>query len=368
MNAPNANVKKPLLVVTGSSGLIGTRLIKALAGEYRIVGLDIEPPAAEAENASWLHCDLTDDESVQKVLQQLNDEHGDQIASVVHLAAYYDFSGEPSPLYRELTVEGTRRLMEGLQAFDVGQLIFSSTLLVMKSSESDEPVTASSPVEAEWDYPQSKLVTEELIKNQRGEIPTVILRLAGVYDEQCHSIPLAQQISRIYEKQLEGFMFPGDKTHGQSFIHLDDAVNCICCTIARRNDLPKHEVLVIGEEDVMSYEELQERLGELIHGKEWPTIRIPKTVAKAGAWVKDKLAASEEEAPFIKPWMIDLADQNYPVDLRRARKVLQWQPQHTLRETLPEMVSRLQSDPPKWYEVNGLPLPDHLQKESARTS
>ena len=32
--------------------------------------------------------------------------------------------------------------------------------------------------------------------NERGSIPAVSLRIAGVYDEACHSIPLAQQIAQ----------------------------------------------------------------------------------------------------------------------------------------------------------------------------
>ena len=37
--------------------------------------------------------------------------------AVVHLAAYYDFSGEPSDLYERVTVQGTLRLLNGLKAF-----------------------------------------------------------------------------------------------------------------------------------------------------------------------------------------------------------------------------------------------------------
>jgi len=42
--------------------------------------------------------------------------YGERIASGIHLAAYYDFSGEPSPLYDEITVRGTERLLRALQA------------------------------------------------------------------------------------------------------------------------------------------------------------------------------------------------------------------------------------------------------------
>jgi nucleoside-diphosphate-sugar epimerase len=275
------------------------------------------------------------------------------------LAAYYDFKGEPSSLYDELTVEGTRRVLTVLQDFEVEQFVFSSSLLVMQPAEEGEQVTETSPVEGTWDYPESKLGAEEAIRQTRGRIPVVILRLAGVYDEHCHSVPIGQQISRIHQKQLESYFFPGDADHGQAFVHLDDLVDAFEMTIERRGELGEYEVLLIAEPDVMSYEELQDQIGELLHGREWPTIRIPKIVAKAGAWVKDKLA-TEENPSFIKPWMVDLADQHYPVAIERARKKLGWEPRHRLRDTIDDMVRNLKRDPATWYEENNLPLPGYF--------
>lgn len=352
-------LQKPLVVVTGSSGLIGSRLIEALWEDHYVIGLDVKPPNEQVSESEWIECDMTDDTSVGSALRQVRERHGGRIHSVVHLAAYYDFSGEPSTLYQELTVDGTRRLLHELRKFEVvEQFVFSSSLLVMKSADEDHPIKESSLVEGGWDYPQSKLAAEKVIQEERNSIPAVILRMAGVYDEDCHSIPIAQQISRIYTKQLEGYLFPGDKTHGQSFVHLDDLMHCFRCTIQRREALAPFEVFLIGEEDVMSYEELQNALGMLIHGKEWPTIRIPKVMAKAGAWVKGKIAADDDGAPFIKPWMISLADQNYPVNIHRARELLGWQPRHTLRNTLPEMIARLKRDPGQWFQTHGLPVPE----------
>ena len=65
---------------------------------------------------------------------------------------------------------------------------------------------------------------EDVIRAERGDIPTAILRIAGVYTDRCHSIPLAHQIQRIYERTLTSRVFPGDITHGQPFVHLDDVV------------------------------------------------------------------------------------------------------------------------------------------------
>lgn len=346
---------KPLVLITGSTGLIGAHLTEALLEDHRVVGLDIKPPPEPHPAAPWLECDLTDGDALERTLQQVRSDYGTRVASVVHLAAYYDFSGEPSPLYDELTVKGTRRLLDGLKRFEeVEQLIFSSSTLVMRPAREWEWLTEESPTQAEWDYPQSKLAAEKVIREHHGRIPALILRIAGVYDENCNSIPIAQQIARIYEKRLESHLFPGHATKGQSFIHLQDLIDCFVQAIRRRNELAPLETLLVAEPDVMTYDELQDAIGEGLYGGEWTTLRVPKTVAKIGAWVQEKRGAEDET--FIKPWMVDLADQHYPVDIQRARERLAWEPRHRLRDTLGEMLERLEEDPAAWYQANGLQL------------
>jgi nucleoside-diphosphate-sugar epimerase len=360
MRGMNADKSKPIIAITGSTGLIGTRICERLADRYAIVGLDIKEPDQPLDGVDWVECDFTSDKSVVAALDTIRNKYGETLASVIHLAAYYDFAGEPSPLYNDLTVEGTRRLLHGLRRFDrVEQFIFSSSVLVMEPCDPGEMLHESSSTQAEWEYPQSKLDAERVIQNQHGTIPALILRLAGAYDEDCHSIPVAQNIRRIAEKEFESYFFPGDAERGQTFVHLDDIVQCFACAIERRHELKNYELLLIGEDECLSYERLQDLIGELLHGvDDWPTIRIPKPLAKAGAWVKEKIAASEEDEPFIKPWMVDLADCHYPVDNSRARAVLGWQPRHRLSATLPEMIRRLKQDPEGWYNANKLPVPD----------
>ncbi|HUE83429.1 MAG TPA: NAD(P)-dependent oxidoreductase [Pyrinomonadaceae bacterium] len=354
--------EKPIIAVTGSSGLIGTKVLKAFCSNFEVVGLDLKYPEKNVPGTDFIECDLTEDESVVRALDKVRDKHGELLASVIHLAAYYDFSGEPSDMYRKLTVEGTFRLLKKLREFQTEQFVFSSSLLVMEPAEEDEKITEFSPLEDEpWDYPRSKIEAEQLIRQERGQIPTVILRIAGVYDEDCHSIPIAQQISRIYEKKLESYFFPGDSDHGQAFVHLADLISCLQRVVDLRSEL-KNEIFLIAEPDVMSYAELQDQIGELLHHKEWPTIRIPKVMAKAGAWAQEKMGGDEKT--FIKPWMVGLADAHYPVAIGHARERLGWEPKHTLRETLPEMIGRLKQDPRRWYEMNGLSWPEDEEKQN----
>ena len=356
MNPPDS---LPNIIVTGSSGLIGSALIDRAGTRFREFGFDREgPPHPPPATVHVIDCDVAKDESVRAALAQVRERGGTRIASVVHLAAYYDFAGEPSPLYEEVTVRGTERLLRGLREFEVEQFIFSSTMLVHAPCEPGQRINEDWPLEPKWDYPKSKVQTEQLILAERGATPVVMLRIAGVYDDDCHSIPIANQIARIDERKLISHVYPGDTARGQAFIHLDDLTAALALAIERRAQLPPETVLLLGEDDTVSYDELQREIARLLHGEEWATRQIPKVVAKAGAWLQDALPGEE---PFIKPWMIDLADDHYALDLSRARELLGWTPRRSLRATLPEMIARLKRDPRAWFEKNKLPLPDELK-------
>ncbi|TWT90127.1 UDP-glucose 4-epimerase [Pseudobythopirellula maris] len=346
---------KPAVMITGSTGLIGSRLCRLLEPEYEVYGLDITLPEEPDDRFHRFQCDLTDEESVRAGVAEASRQAGGRFASVIHLAAYYDFAGEPSPLYQELTVDGTQRLLRALRECEVEQFIFSSSMLVMLPvGDDEESIDETSPTAAKWDYPKSKLAAEKVIREERGSTPAAILRIAGVYDEDCHSIPIAQQVKRIYEHDLESHFYPGDTSHGQPYIHLDDLEEAIRLTIERRRELDEYEVLLLAEDILLSYGELQDRIGRQLHGEEWTTLRIPKAVAKAGAWVKNTLSSADA---FIKPWMVDLADDHYPLDVSKAKQRLGWAPRKDLAGTLPTMLDRLSLDPESWYRINGLGSP-----------
>jgi nucleoside-diphosphate-sugar epimerase len=359
--------KKETILVTGTSGRIGYAIAKRLAEEqqqsFNVVGFDLKAPSHSLPGAKCLDVDLTNEESTLRGLQSIRDLHGDRIASVIHLAAYYDFSGAPSPLYDKVTVGGTQRLLWHLQDFKVEQFIFSSTILVQAPYRHGVRINEDSPlnIPPKWAYPKSKIETENVIHAERGNIPAVILRIAGVYDDMCHSIPLALQIQRIYERDPLAYFSPGDPSAGrQPYVHNDDVVDAILRALARRKELSPEVILLIGETESLSYDELQRAFGQLIYGVEWNTWAIPPLVAKTGVRLLKLLRLGRSAS--IAPWMIDLAQDNMQLDISRARTMLGWRPQHSLRDTLPKMVSELKADPFTWYHENELKLPRWLRK------
>ncbi len=361
--------ERPVVLITGASGNIGRSLTEALRDRYQIVGIDRD---AQEGDAPIFKADFTSSASLAAAFEQVRRRFGTRIASVVHLVAYYDFTGEPNPLYEQINIEGTRSLLRQLQQFDVEQFVYASTMLVHAPCRPGGRIDETAPIDPRWAYPQSKADAEAVIQAEHGTIPYVILRLAGVYDEATVVPTLAQQIARIYDRSFESYFYSGSGLVGQSMLHREDMLDAFVRTIDRRDELPRDTAILIGEEEAIGYDALQDDLGYLIHGdKNWPTLRVPKPLAAAGAWAQDKLepiipdAFDQGEDPFIKPFMIFMADDHYALDISRARSQLGWAPKHHLKEVLPAMVANLRADPLGWYKRNKVTPPQWMTEASS---
>jgi nucleoside-diphosphate-sugar epimerase/uncharacterized membrane protein len=354
----------PVVLITGVAGSVGASLAEALHPHYHVVGMDQSRPDADVD---WIEVDLTSDESVTQAVEQFRDRHGDHVASVVHLAAYFDFSGEHDPLYDQVNVQGTRRLLRALQQLQVEQFVYSGTMLVHEATVPGQRIDEDAPIDPRWAYPESKAAAERVIAEEHGHIPYLLLHLAGLYDEHSAVPTLTQQMARIYERDAQGHLYAGDVRAGQSMLHREDMIDAFRRAIDRRHQLPDRLTLLVGEPEAMAYEDLQEALGRLIHGEEWATLSVPQPLAKAGAWVQGAIepvvpdAIDQGKKPFIRPFMMDSASDHYALDIGRARRYLDWSPRHRIEDTLPRLVEALKRDPHDWYEANGVTPPAWLQ-------
>jgi hypothetical protein len=143
-------------------------------------------------------------------------------------------------------------------------------------------------------------------------------------------------------------------------VHNDDVVDAILLAFERRKELPPELILLIGEDESLSYDEQQRAFGQLIHGVEWNTRAIPPPVAKTGVQLLKFLPLGRSQS--IAPWMIDVAQDNVELETARARTLLDWKPRHSLRDTIPKMVSGLKADPFTWYRENELKPPLWLRE------
>jgi len=351
---------RPLVIVTGGSGLLGSTLIDRLVDSCRVVSLDLDGDPTSPAPVEFICTDLTDDDSVGRAFGRIRAMYGNDIASVVHLAAYYDFAGGDSPLYEKVTVEGTRRVLDQLADFDVEQFVFSSTMLVHEPTAPGDEIDETDDIEKSWPYPTSKVETESVIREHEASqhMSTVVVRIAGVYDDAGHSPPITNQIKRIDGRWPTSHFYPADLDSGQAFVHLDDAVDALERVVVRRSELPDWFPVLIGEAQTVGYADLQDAIGNALHGHDWRTYRIPAPLAKVGAWVREKNPVGED--PFIRSWMVDRASDHYDLDISAARDELDWEPRHRVVETIPTMVRQLEADRDAWYARNGMTPPRRL--------
>ncbi len=234
-------------------------------------------------------------------------------------------------------------------------------MLVHAPCRPGERIDEDAPIAPRWAYPRSKAAAEEALRAERGAIPVLSLRLAGVYDHTNVVPTLAQQIARVYERSIDSYFYSGSELVGQAMLHREDMLDAFVRAIERRGALPDSLALLIGEPDALGYDALQDELGRLLHGRsDWPTIELPKPLAAAGVWAQSKLEAAVPDAldagrkPFVRPFMTRLADDHYALNVERARQFLGWQPRHRFVDELPGIVDELRRDPLGWYRRNGV--------------
>jgi nucleoside-diphosphate-sugar epimerase len=344
--------EKEKILITGCSGRLGSSILEKFSDEFRIIGLDIHPPEEVDMLEDYYYMDISTDDSVENVMEHIYETYGENFASVIHLAAYYSFSRQNWDLYKKITIDGTKRLLNSLKRFQIEQFIFSSTQLVYAPCALGKKINEHSPLKPEWEYPKSKVITEQEILKRHGDIPVCIMRIAGIYDDYCNSIPISQQIRRVYEDQFQKHFFPGNLKHGAPFLHMDDFIAALYNIVVKRNELPEELILLLGEPKTYSYDEIQRILGKIILGKEFTTYRIPKFAAKIAAWLQNHIPFYPK--PFIKPWMIDISDDHYELDISYSKDIIGWEPQKNIKDTLPKMIEALKKDPEAWYKEHDL--------------
>ena len=356
------SISRPLIIITGISGNLGNLLARAFSKDFHVVGTSLEPEENEFK------MDVSSSASVELAIKNISEQFGQQVEAVIHLAAYFDFTGEQSALYQEVNEKGTRNLLRCLQELNVKRFIYASTMLVHEPVKPGEQINEDSAIKPTWAYPESKARTEKIIIEESHSIPYAILRLAGVYGDDFAVPTLSHQIARIYERDVKSILYAGDTNAGQAFVHQDDVVDLFKSVVAARESLPKEFIALAGETAVASYETLQQTIGEHIHGnKDWHTLEVPKPIAKVGAWLEDRSEPivpdnlDRGEKPFIKPFMVDMASDHYALDIRRAHSKLSWMPKKSVLETLPKIIANLKEDPISWYKRNRISPPDWME-------
>lgn len=308
--------KVPYLV-TGASGSLGKATVKRLRAEgHRVRVFQRRIPERPEEGIEYCFGNLGDPVAVDRAVK------GAEI--VIHCGAAMK-GGWPE--HKGGTVVGTQNVIDACKKHGVKQLVHISSMSVIDwaGSAGNGPVSEAANLEPRPDergaYTRAKLEAEQLVAAAATQgLPVVILRPGQIFGG---GIPL---INGAVARNAGGrWLVLGDGKLELPLVYIDDVVDAILCSIAKR--LTRGEVLQIIDPEHLTQEDV---LG--LAGGTRSIVRVPRPVVFAlGKLSELPLGALGRPSPIaVYRLKSALARLHYQSD--RAAKILDWHPRVGVRE------------------------------------
>jgi len=188
------------LLVTGSSGLIGTALVQQMQERHEIVGYDKRPPGQTGDGFRFVQGDVLDREPLARAMEG--------VEAVIHLAA---IAFDVPPLHEVFGVnlQGTYNALDLATDCGVGCFIHASSIMAYGFGQNVRPqylpVDEDHPMLANRTYGLSKLLAERLCQSftDRCGIRTICLRMtAAMATARCYdSLPFVEESGKLAVEQ-----------------------------------------------------------------------------------------------------------------------------------------------------------------------
>ncbi|HEY6110617.1 MAG TPA: NAD-dependent epimerase/dehydratase family protein [Gemmatimonadales bacterium] len=242
------------VLLTGSTGFIGSHLIRRLVGTSHDLRCLVRDPGGRAartlacRGAELVAGDVTDPESVRRAV--------DGCDAVVHLANIYSFWERDPRVFDAVNVEGTTHVMEAALAAGVSRVVHLSTVEALEQAPRDNR------------YARSKYAGEQRAwaAAQRG-LPLVVLCPGAVLGRGDRK-PTGRYIRDLARRHLP---FALCTRTVLTMVHVRDVVEAIVGALERPDAVGKRYIVGVHQ---VSIAELNRMVSE-IAGVPVPDRRLP---------------------------------------------------------------------------------------------
>jgi nucleoside-diphosphate-sugar epimerase len=267
-------MKNEKILVTGSSGFIGTNLIETLLYENKtVIALDQAKPKIEKHIPIWKEIDITDYHQLNEIITSFNPTH------VVHLAARTDLNGATIDDYAANTV-GVENLLKILETLPhLEKVVFASSMYVCQPGY--QPVDYED-YKPHTPYGESKVLTEKLIKKANPKYTWSIIRptsIWGPFFGEPYNLFFKIVLSRKY-------FHMGKKACSKTYGYIDNTIYQILEILKADTEIVDKKVFYLG--DYTPYD-ITEWADEIAEEARFKIPEIPFFVFKCGAWFGDLL-------------------------------------------------------------------------------
>ena len=349
---------KPIVVITGASGFLGSAVCIDLAKDFMVIAIDRREPSEQLRKAApqtiWHILDIADNQAISEVLALTRKDFG-QIDFLIHFAAYYDFGNDWVEEYQRTNVNGTANVLDASKNEGVKRLIFASSIAALEPPASGSFLTEESPTSEFTPYARSKSIGERLIAEASDQVPCIILRIAGVFSDWCELPPLYSLIKLWTPAYPFGCIIPGLGESGIPYIHVNDLVRLIRKCIFLHNELDSSNIFLASQHGAVLHRQIFPAIRSAAgYSRSHRPIHITRKIAKFGVRFQYALGSFTGQMPIERPWMLDYVDKPWTTDTSKTRRTLDWDcaPELGILRKIPDILSNLRMDPKGWEERN----------------
>jgi len=336
---------KPVVVVTGVSGNLGSRLLPLLSG-FSVIGIDLKPPATDTE-MQFEQMDLGQEASTRILFELLRDT---KVFAVIHLAFVVDaVRSGVLDLERmwQINVAGTARVMEAVTEANrtsddgVKQFIFPSSVAAygpnLLSAATEESILAAHTLPYAIHKKQSDEVVQQRSHALRG-CSVYVLRphifagatvenyMMGAFRGTPNGTGPRAEKMRAAGKRLPCMLPRGQQylDNKIQFIHVDDMARLIEHILHREPETQRLTLLnVAGRGEPLTF-------AQCVEMAQAKLIRVP------GQWAMQQVLKFlwRRKISAIPPEAVPYMTGEYIMNTDRLRRFLGPEYDHVMRYTI----------------------------------
>jgi nucleoside-diphosphate-sugar epimerase len=250
-----------LILVTGSSGFIGTNVTRYFLNKgEKVVGLDLASPLINFPRGAFAFhkCDLTHKDAVLNAFKEFNPKFVIHLAFVTHRKdAYSEFMDD---------AKITLNMLEASCKHGIERFILMSSSTVYGLRTVDKPVSEDDKPNPKGTYGKAKLMAELMAKQymEVENLPVTIFRGFEIYGPNL-TIPsiVRKLLDRAVNKEpMQLYCYGKQKT---DFTYVDDL--CQAMEVVLRNQKAVGETFNVGSGKAYTYEEFANAISEFLPSK-----------------------------------------------------------------------------------------------------
>ena len=321
------------VLVTGATGFVGGRLVKALLQE----GYSVTCLVRKTSNTRTLQempvrlvlGDLENREAVRDAVRGID--------TVYHLAGAIKAANREQ--YFRINKTGTRLLLETLAETNpaLKRFVHVSSLAAAGPSPEGRGLTEKETANPISWYGESKLGSEQEVLKYEDVFRVTILRPSAVYG------PGDRETLMIFQMIRQGWLFtPGRFIRHFSLIHVDDLSAALIQ--AGRQDIPSGEIFFVSRPESYTWEEVGQAIARAM-GRSYRSFAFPGSIARMAGIAGDTWSFLSGKPATVNSQKIkELLQRSWLCDSSKVRTGLGFNPRIDLESGIRSTLH--------WYQNN----------------